>query len=677
MKKLAAIGLSLFLMSGTAIADTPKDSTKDAATEATKATAKPMEAKTNAELAAQMEELRQSLQAQQEELQLLKEELARRDRQIEEAREAAATANARATDASAKATEAVATSAEVKTTTTALNTTVNNLEASNAAVLKTGGASTRSPDTGKSGDGPAAIKYKGISLTPGGFLAAETVDRSHATSSDINTPFTSIPYPGNSLAKVSEFNASGRQSRLTLLVQGDAGSIKLKGYYEGDFLGSGTTSNNRQSNSYVFRQRQAFASASLESGWTFSGGQMWSLASEYKKGLQNLDESLPLQIDAQFLVGFTLSRAYGFRVVKTLNDKFSAGVSVEGSQATIGGRGFSAYTNTTATGVATASQNFWLDAPGTNGGLYNVTDATGYTPNKAPDFIAKLAADPGFGHYELFGILSQFRNRIYPCAVVAPAANATTTVTGPALTLCPDATVAAPSAEDAYNDSRTGGGMGASLAVPVVAKKLDFSLKVLAGDGIGRYGSAQLADMTARPDGTMALIRNQQSLAKLEWHVTPKVVLFSYFGNEYAWRTAYTGYESVTITNTPAIPANGANPAYPATTTAKTSITGIGGYGSPFANNSQCSLEKTPSATGTPSTGGTCAGDIKNIIEGTLGFWNKIYQGPQGRLQWGVQYSYLEKFGWSGNNNSTAPGAQVAPRAVDNMVFTSFRYYLP
>src|SRR5208283_5413843 len=258
MKKLAAIGLSLFLMSGTAFADTPKGSTKEAAAETTKAAAKPMEAKTNAELAAQMEELRQTLQAQQEQLQLLKEELARRDRQIEEVREAAAAANARAADASTKATEAVATSAEVKTTTSALNTTVSNMEASNAAVQNAGESSAGNPDTAKSGDGPVAIKYKGVSLTPGGFLAAETVDRSRATSSDINTPFTSIPYPGNSLAKVSEFNASGRQSRLTLLVQGDAGSIKLKGYYEGDFLGAATTSNNRQSNSYVFRQRQAF-----------------------------------------------------------------------------------------------------------------------------------------------------------------------------------------------------------------------------------------------------------------------------------------------------------------------------------------------------------------------------------------------------------------------------------
>lgn len=78
----------------------------------------------------------------------------------------------------------------------------------------------------------------------------------------------------------------------------------------------------------------------------------------------------------------------------------------------------------------------------------------------------------------------------------------------------------------------------------------------------------------------------------------------------------------------------------------------------------------------TPSGGGSCAGDTRLIWEGTLGFWHKIYQGPKGGLRWGIQYSYFSRNGWSGNNNVlTAPG--VAPKAVDNMIFTSFRYYIP
>jgi len=48
---------------------------------------------------------------------------------------------------------------------------------------------------------PIALHYKGITITPGGFLAAETVWRQRATASDINTPFNSIPFGGASQSK--------------------------------------------------------------------------------------------------------------------------------------------------------------------------------------------------------------------------------------------------------------------------------------------------------------------------------------------------------------------------------------------------------------------------------------------------------------------------------------------
>jgi hypothetical protein len=122
MKKLAALTLSMFLVCGTALADTPKDTVPEPAKAGHPA--KPKVAKkadkADSAIAAEIEELRQALQSQQEQLQLLKEELSKRDHQIDEAREAAASANARAAEASSKALEAVNTTAEVKATTTAL-----------------------------------------------------------------------------------------------------------------------------------------------------------------------------------------------------------------------------------------------------------------------------------------------------------------------------------------------------------------------------------------------------------------------------------------------------------------------------------------------------------------------------------------------------------------------------
>src|SRR6266567_1570503 len=603
MKKLAALSLSLFLVSGTAIADTPKNADPQPANSAHPA--KPKAAKkaekSDAAIAAQLEELRQTLQSQQEQFQTLKEELAKRDRQIDEAREAAAAANARAAEASTKAIEAVNTTAEVKSTAVALNSTVSDLKASNE-VLKTTVAKEQADSQKTSEEGPSAIRYKGVNLTPGGFIAAETAYRQRAESADINTQLNGIPYPGH---------------------------------------------------------------AAFDSGLSITGGQMWSLATENRKGIQNRGEALPMMIDPQYVVGFTWQRAYALRVTQSImNNKLTIGASIEGPQTTLGGRGFSVFTNA----AGATSQNFWYAAPGNGGGLNNATDATGYTPNKAPDVVVKAALDPGFGHYEVFGIVSQLRARIYPCAVVsdiAPGTVGTTTYTGPQIGCTTSPGALAPTSAGAFNDSRTGGGGGASFRVPLLAKKVEIGAKGVYGDGIGRFGSAQLADATARPDGTLAPIRTGHGLGIVEFHPTPKLDVYAYGGAEYAARAAYSNYESAKVTT-----AGGA-------TTVARSNTGIGGYGNPAANNSGCSTENPPATQLAPNAGGTCAGDARIAIEGTLGFWHKIYQGPKGGFRWGMTYSYLTRTGWSGSGGLAAGSAGIAPKAVDNMVWTSFRYYLP
>jgi hypothetical protein len=629
MKKLAALVLSLFLTTGMAFADTPKDADPKPAKAADPAKPKPATKaeKSNSAIAAEIEELRQTLQSQQEQLQLLKEELAKRDRQIDEAREVAAAANARAAEASTKAVEAANSSAEAKTTAATLNTTVSDLKASNE-VLKTTVAKEQAEEKKSEENGPNSLRFKGITLTPGGFFAAESVFRQRAASADINTPFTGIPFAGSDLSKVSEFNATGRQSRISMLAEGKIENAKLSGYYETDFLSAAVTSNNRQSNSYSLRQRQFWAQVAFDNGLSLTGGQMWSLVTETKKGVQNRTELPPMTIDPQYNVGFGWARQYGFRVAKSFNgDKFVIAVAAEAPQTTFGGRGVPAGT-------------FFINAPGAGGGLFNAFDATGYTVNMAPDFIIKAAADPGWGHYELFGILSTFRARVYPCG------------TASAATPCSIDGSTAPSAVGAFNDSRSGGGVGANFRGPVFGKYGDFGIHVLGGDGIGRYGSAQLADVTARPGGTLAPIRGASALGTIELHPSPKLDVYLNYGVEYAFRAWYN--------------------------TSGATVSSVG-YGSPFANDSSCNTEAVPSggqnAPGAPS-GTSCTGDLRNVQEGTVGFWHKVYQGPKGGFRWGIQYSYLVKNGWSGNNNTpTAVGLQ--PKAIDNMVFTSFRYYLP
>ena len=62
---------------------------------------------------------------------------------------------------------------------------------------------------------------------------------------------------------------------------------------------------------------------------------------------------------------------------------------------------------------------------GNGGGLYNafVTGTTNYSFNAMPDIIVKAAFEPGFGHYEVFGIFSRFRDRVYPCVEPGTPAN--------------------------------------------------------------------------------------------------------------------------------------------------------------------------------------------------------------------------------------------------------------
>lgn len=466
---------------------------------------------------------------------------------------------------------------------------------------------------------PEAIHYRGIELKPGGFVAGETVDRQRGLGADVNTPFTSIPFAGTTAGVLSEFNASGRQSRFSLLAEGKLSKSIMRGYYEADFLSSGTSSNDNQSNSYTLRQRQVWAQAALNSGWTLTGGQMWSLATEYRHALTNNAEATPLTIDSQYNIGFTWARQYGFRITKNIGSKLWIGGAIEEAQTlNIGGHNL---------------PTIAYQQAGSGGGLYNST--ANYSFNYAPDLIAKIAWEPGFGHYEIFGVGRFFRDRVFPNGQLASGA----------------------SALGAFTSKAAGGGIGANARVPLLAKRIDFGAHILVGDGMGRYSTATLPDATAHPDGSLELLAGGSALGSLEWHATPRLDLYGYYGGEYAKRAYYPNGLYVTTA--------GATYGQPI----------LVGYGAPNNVVSGCFTETLPTsglANGPSST--TCQADNRNLQEGTLGYWFRFYKGPRGTFQQGIQYSYAERRTWQGIG---ANGLGFSPKAIDNMWFTSFRYYLP
>jgi len=109
-----------------------------------------------------------------------------------------------------------------------------------------------------------------VKVTLGGFIAAETVWRQHNMVNDMGTAFATTPFPFSPLYNEHEFHGSARQSRISLLVEGNIDPWqKLSGYYESDFLGVGNTSNFNETNSWAARLRHAYFTYD-NSGWDFT-----------------------------------------------------------------------------------------------------------------------------------------------------------------------------------------------------------------------------------------------------------------------------------------------------------------------------------------------------------------------------------------------------------------------
>jgi Skp family chaperone for outer membrane proteins len=548
----------------------------------------------------QIQSLRQEFQGQ---IDGLKSNLADKDAQLKQAQQAAADAQAAAAKAQASADAQQQAATENTAAVSTLQSTVTDMKAANASAVAS--ITDETAAIKKAIANPDVINFKGITISPtGSFLAAETVWRQGATGGDINTPFTGIPLANSDAANLSEFYGSGRQSRIAIKAVGKIPSMTMTGYYEMDWLSAGVTSNNNQSNSYTLRQRQLWADALLPSGWDFSAGQGWSLATETTAGETRGSEVLPSTIDAQYEAGFVWTRQYSFRVSKVIAKKLTIGASAENPE-TLNASG------------QNAPSNYLFGSTGTGGGLYNLN--SNYSFNYAPDLIVKAVLEPGWGHWELFGIERTFRDRIYPTGAAA------------------------------FNDKEIGAGIGGGFRAPLASKKVTVGLKGLWGQGVGRYGSTTIGDVTVRPNGTLSPIHGFSALSTIELNPTPRLNMYLNYGADYLDR-------DYVLNGTTQV-----------------------GYGTRSVNMSGCSSETNTSTAGAggaaPIAPANCGGSNKDVQEFTAGYWYNIYNGPKGRLRQGLQYSWFERDLWSGNGGTTNPGGGA--HGNDNMVWTSLRYYLP
>jgi hypothetical protein len=349
-----------------------------------------------------------------------------------------------------------------------------------------------------------------VTVTLGGFLAFEGVYRSRNENTDIGSSFSGVPFSSSPYGHLSEGRLTARQSRLTVMAQGDVDSdTHLTFWNEMDFLGAAQTANSNESNSYNLRIRNMYTTIDWDSlGLQLLAGQNWSLATANTHGITPRNELVPTTIDAQYVVGFVWARQPQLRITKNWNKELWAAVSVENPQTTFAGN---------LPALPTGISN---DTTRVGTGQFNSANSLSF--NHIPDVIGKIAWEPVIDgaqplHFEVYGMYRDFYDRVYtatPNAFSFPASN--------------------------QNADRAGGSVGGTITWTAIPKTLDLQITGATGTGIGRYGSGQLPDVTYRPDGTLSPINETTFMAGGTFHVTPFLDLYAYGGQEAEHRKLYT-----------------------------------------------------------------------------------------------------------------------------------------
>jgi hypothetical protein len=391
-----------------------------------------------------------------------------------------------------------------------------------------------------------------------------------------------------------------------------------------DFLGQPDTANQIETNSFSPRQRQLWAQAETKNGWTFTAGQFWSLMTTDRKGIATRAEFIPTTIDGSYVVGYTYARQNTVRINKNFSNKTWAAFEIANSEMTYGASfvpanlfGFNNSSNALTPNGSTVTYGtpVTVTVNGVSTSVVAPTGANGFSTNVAPDFIGKLAFEPGYGHFEIKGLVRMFRDRY-----------------------------------DGNSNVTAGGGIGWAAILPIGSKKLvassnrnyaqkiDFVFEGLVGKGIGRYGSANQVDVTVEPNGNIVPLPALHALAGFEFHPQSKLDVYVYGGDEYVASERFSTL-------------NAEGKVVPA------------GYGSYLVNNSNCNLEVIPAGKA------GCGAQNKNLGDATTGFWYRIYKGPFGTLQYGAQFEYIWRNAYSGVGG--------APSGSDIVGLTSVRFYLP
>ena len=500
----------LFLVSAPLMAQTAPQTTTTTTTKTTTTkTKKPMAKRPMAKptKASELKTLQDAVSAQQQQIQMLRDELARRDAALQQVQQQVNSLQSTAQQAQSAAQAAESSSKQNEDALAALKT--------NVATVSTTATATSTTVQGvekrvKGLEEPAAIRYKGITIKPGGFVALYGIYRHENTNSSAVSNFSSFPLQNATDSHINEFRFDARHTNLNLMAEGETHGLKTKAYFEIDFENVGFSSNEVASSSYAPRIREAWVQTETKSGLAFLGGQTWSLLTPNRKGLGGGTELRPATIDASYLIGYHYARLASFRVTKNFNNKTWLAFSVENPEGVFKGTVPTAAQLATANGFPTGAASLITGEVSTSVAANAATSI-----DTAPDFVGKVNFEPGWGHYEIGAIGRVFRDRVINTSA--------TTV-----------------ANAGHNNNQLAGGVTVNLNLPVVPKKADLVIQTLAGVGVGRYGPGGGVDAVIKPNGSIEPVKGGIGMVGLETHPTPTTDFYIYGGAEYYYRTFYS-----------------------------------------------------------------------------------------------------------------------------------------
>jgi hypothetical protein len=374
-----------------------------------------------------------------------------------------------------------------------IDASLHNTTAGNPTVQP---ASDAPPQEDQPKESPLSFKIGGAQFTPGGFMDFTTIFRSTNTGNPGGTNFFAIPFNNVVAGHLTETRFTAQNSRVNLKATEKFGKNDVTGFFEMDFLGNDAANVFVTSNSHTMRLRHYFLDLKRDK-WEFLAGQVWSWLNPNRNGVSpySNDVFFSDNVDFNYQVGLTWTRAPQFRAVYHANDHWALGIALENPEQFIGQGAEVTFPGPVGLSAALSTQ---FDA-GNNSG----------TPNVHPDIIPKISYDTDYDgkhfHLEAAGLVTTVKDF-----------NPLTSQT----------------------NSATGGGVLVAANLELV-KNFRLLANVFHSDGGGRYIFGSGPQAVVHPDGTVSLVHASSGIAGFEAQVTPKTLFYGYYGGDYFQRNFF------------------------------------------------------------------------------------------------------------------------------------------